>query len=231
MRLSADLNRCPLFQRLAPAELERVAEWSRRINLREGEMAFREGQPCEGFYIVTSGSVRLFKIGPEGRERTLHLVHPPHSFAEAAMFGRGVYPATCAALEETRLILVYRDPFLRMIREQPDFALRVFESLSHWLHCLLGQLENEAFLNARAKLASYLLREVRNQSSRKAPSSIELNQPKKNIASSLGMAPETFSRAQADLESRGLIRITGRKIEIPDPGALERILLLGKLGE
>ena len=50
----------------------------------------------------------------------------------------------------------------------------------------------------------------------------------KDIASELGMAPETFSRAQADLEGRGLIRPVGQKtITLLDPDGLENLLLGG----
>jgi CRP/FNR family transcriptional regulator, dissimilatory nitrate respiration regulator len=227
---SEELSQCPLFGRLAPAELEHLASASRTLEAPAGQFIFREGQPCEGFYVVLAGVVRVFKLGPDGRERTLHVIRPPHTFAEAAMFGPGTYPAFAQAVEPARLVLVQREPFLRLLGEQPATALRMFESLSKWLHQLLEQLENETFLNARAKLAHYLLREARAQSPQPGPRRIELNQPKKDVALQLGMAPETFSRAQADLDARGLVRIAGRKIEILDPGGLEQ-LLLGEIEE
>lgn len=195
------------------------------ITLRAGDLLFREGQSCEGFYVVETGCIRLFKIGPDGRERTLHVARPPHTFAEAAMFGPATYPAFAAAIEDSRLIFVRREPFLRWLQEQPDAALRLFESLSRWLRRLLDQLENETFLNARAKLAHYLMREARQQGSTGSPARIELRQAKKDVASGLGMAPETLSRALADLEARGLVRSTGRRVDLLEPDGLERLLL------
>jgi len=103
----------------------------------------------------------------------------------------------------------------------------MFESLSQWMHRLLDQLETQTFLSARAKLASYILRELRRQPAQTPPHRIKLGQPKKQIASQLGMAPETFSRAQTDLESAGLIAVSGRSIEIADPAGLEAIILGG----
>jgi len=38
------------------------------------------------------------------------------------------------------------------------------------------------------------------------------------------MAPETFSRAQADLEADGHIRVDRRRIDIPDVEALEAVI-------
>jgi len=169
--------------------------------------------------------VRVYKIGPDGRERTLHVVRPPYAFAEAALFGPGVFPAFAVALEQSRLIRVHREAFFRMLREQPESAMRVFESLSGWMRELLDQLENETFLNARAKLGNYLLREARRQRVSGARTQIELSDRKKDIASQLGMAPETLSRALADLETRRLIRSHGRRIDMLGIDALEALLM------
>ncbi|MHC4696995.1 MAG: Crp/Fnr family transcriptional regulator [Planctomycetota bacterium] len=222
---TADLARCPLFASVVPDDLARIAQASRVVNVRAGGTVFREGQLCEAFYIVAKGKVRVYKIGPDGRERTLHVVHPPYAFAEAAMFGPRFFPAFAAAIEDSRLIRVQREPFLRLLRERPESALRVFESLSGWMHRLLDQLENETFLNARAKLTNYLLRQARQQSADGAPGCVRLTESKKDIASQLGMAPETFSRALADLEARNLIRPSGRQVDLVDAEALESLLL------
>jgi CRP/FNR family transcriptional regulator len=223
--LQAELSRCPLFAGLTPEELTQVASACRIVTASAGEMLFREGQECGGFYMVVSGAVRVFKLSPEGRERILHVVRPGQSFAEAAMFGPGIYPAFAATTEDSHLIFVRREPFLQMLCQQPETCLRVFESLSRWLRRLLDQLESETFLNARAKLANYILREAGRRSPGSRACSIVLTQPKKDVASQLGMAPETFSRVLADLEERGVIHASGRQIDVPDIGALQGLLL------
>jgi CRP/FNR family transcriptional regulator len=221
-----ELARCPLFSTLPLADLARIAGAARTMRLPAGQMIFHEGQPCEGFYVVVAGSVRVFKIGPDGRERILHIVRSPHSFAEAAMFGQGVYPAFAAAIESSRLMLIRRDAFLNELRERPRLAFGVFESLSTWMRRLVDQLDDETFLNARARLANYLLRAARRQGTGAAsPCRVHLTEAKKDVASQLGMVPETFSRALADLESRGLIRMSGRRIDLLDLDAVETLLL------
>lgn len=223
--LAKELVRCPLFDRIDEAALRELGAVCRPIRRRKEEIIVREADPCEGFFVVADGLVRVYKIAPDGRERTLHLVRPPHSFAEAAMFHDGGYPAFAAAMEDSRLILVPREPFLRLLRGQPESSVRMFESLSVWMHRLLDQLETETFLNARAKLASYILRELRRRPAEPETRRIKLGAPKKEIASQLGMAPETFSRAQADLEISGLISVSGRSIDVADPLALEAVVL------
>lgn len=220
-----ELKKCPIFGCLAAEDLEKIRSACRSVSRKAEEVIFREGEPCHGFYIVTRGAARVFKIGPSGRERTLHVVRAPHSFAEAALFGRGIFPAFASAVEDSSFILVAREPFLRVLQDHPAVVLRLMESFSLWMHRLLDQLEDETFLNARAKLAHYLLRLSRRKGIHEGRCDVLLDQPKKDVALQLGMAAETYSRAQADLEGRGLIRPTGRTIEIPDLEALELLLL------
>jgi CRP/FNR family transcriptional regulator, dissimilatory nitrate respiration regulator len=224
-KLAEELRACPLFSGLGPDELEEIARNARTLRAASGTVIFREGQTSEGFYVVFEGCVRVFKMAPGGREHTLHVVRPPGSFAEAAIFAAGTYPAFAEALEDSRLAIVYREPFVRFLRERPDAAIRVIESLSRWLHRLLDKLESQTFLSARARLAAWLVREARRQGNSRGACEIDLPLAKKDLAGQLGMAPETYSRAQADLEDRRLIRAEGRRIRIADLAGLEESVL------
>lgn len=225
MTLAESLARCPLFEGLEPADLERAARGARSLGAPGGTLIFREGEPFEGFYVLLEGLVRIYKVAPGGREHTLHIMRPPNSFAEAVLFGGGAYPAFAEAMEDSRVVLVYREPFLRLLEERPGVALRMLESMSKWLHRLLDKLETETFLSARSRLAAWLLREARRGGAGREAREIELPLARKDLAAQLGMAPETLSRAQADLEARGSIAVAGRKIRIPDPVRLEDSLL------
>jgi CRP/FNR family transcriptional regulator len=223
------LTRCPLFASLDRAHLARLAGVCRERAYATGAMLFREGDPAEGFFIVTAGAVRVFKIAPDGRERTLHVIYPPHAFAEVAVFDARGYPAFASALSSARAVLVPRRPFLAMLDEEPGAARQLIQSLSQWMHRLLDQLEAEAFLNARARVATWLLRELERQGGGAGTGSVRLAQSRKDLALQLGVAPETLSRIQTELEERGTIRAGRRQIDILDRDGL-RDAILGQGG-
>lgn len=221
------LRATPIFGRLPADDLMRLASQVRPRKLVVDELVFREGEPCHGFYIVAEGGVRVYKISPDGRERTLHVMRPPHAFAEAAMFLPGGYPAFAVALEPSRVLMVPKAAFQSLLSSRPETAMSVFASLSTWLHRLLDQLENQTFLTARAKLAIFLAREAAHQGIATGPASLQLPDAKKTIASQLGMSPETLSRGLAELETRGLIRVDGKRVELTDVDALRTAALAG----
>jgi CRP-like cAMP-binding protein len=103
--------------------------------------------------------------------------------------------------------------------------LGLFRSLSQWLHRLLDELEAETFLNTRARVAAWLLREADGQPH--PTRRVTFSQPRKEIASQLGMVPETLSRIQADLAERGLIRAARRHVDILDREGLRDLIISG----
>lgn len=220
------LARCPLFSLLPPADLEQVARAASERAVRRGALIFREGDACEGFFVVAQGSVRIYKVSADGRERTLHVIRPPHSFAEAAIFSDDGYPAFAEATSDTRVVLVAREPFLRLLEARPSLSGGLFRSLSQWLHVLLDQLEVETFFNARARLATWLLREVEAQGEGRGDGArVKLQQSRKAIAQQLGMAPETLSRIQSEFEDARLIRAFPRQIAVIDRRGLRDVVL------
>ena len=51
------LLRSQIFEGLRPPEITEISSFSRVINLDKGETLFREGEPCEGFFVVQRGAI------------------------------------------------------------------------------------------------------------------------------------------------------------------------------
>ena len=87
------LKQCHLFAGTSEADRQLLLSISKTRDCNRGELLFEEGQVADGFYVVVSGKVKVFKLSPDGRERILHVIHPGSSFADAAIFDDGVFPA------------------------------------------------------------------------------------------------------------------------------------------
>src|SRR5262245_21718034 len=92
--LKPDLAALPHFRDLPPERRAKVAALARLVEVAAGEDVFREGQRCDGFYSVKEGLVRIYKRAPDGRDQVIHLIGPGHTFAEAALFHFGIFPAS-----------------------------------------------------------------------------------------------------------------------------------------
>ncbi|MFD2255451.1 Crp/Fnr family transcriptional regulator [Luteolibacter algae] len=217
--LASALKRVPIFQGLPAEDVERIAGYASRQSLEKGEILFEEGGEVKGFYIVTKGLIKAYRIGEGGREQLIHLVHPDESFAEPAVAGLPGYPAHTRALGKTEVILIPAAEFLAHLREQSDLALRMLASLSRHLHDLVSTIENYKLRDAETRLLHWLVRRCGGEER----TVIKLGISKGVLASELGTRQETLSRIFAKLRAAGEIRVEGREIVIPDTGRLRRL--------
>src|SRR6516165_2351238 len=106
------LKKSLLFSGLDEENLGEVATIAIRRSFAKGEALFTEGEPATGFYLLASGSIKLCKVSPDGKEKVLHFTHPSETFAEAAFFGDGKYPAEARALEKGEALFFPKESFM-----------------------------------------------------------------------------------------------------------------------
>lgn len=222
MARAEDLERIFLFAGLEPKEQERLAEVLVARSLERGEPLFFEGEPSEGFFAVSSGLVKLYKVAPDGREQVLHLVGPGQTFAEASLFGDGSYPASAEAVQPSEVWLVPKAPLLKLLKAEPEISIKMLASMATWLKRLSGLVETLSLKNVEGRLADYLLARAREEGRPRADGvEITLDMEKRIVAARIGTISETLSRALKKLKDGGFIREEGSKIVITDLEGLQ----------
>ena len=206
-------SKAPLFRSLGSSQVERVGALVEVRRLGADQVLFVAGEPCTGFYVVLEGAVRLLKPRDEGEETLLNVVHPGQSFAEAALFSGGAFPATARAMGETLLARVPREPFLALLRSDSLLCLKMLESLAAWHHRLTQQVQQLRSIDSGGRLKAWLVEEALRSPNRE----VLLRMPKKILAGQLGMTPETLSRQLRQLMAKGFIQVDGPHIRITNP--------------
>jgi CRP/FNR family transcriptional regulator len=223
------LRNCPLFADLPPADLENIAVATMLKSLDKDEYLFHENEPTRGFYIVQSGTVNVHRVNAVGKEQVIHIFRAGESFAEAALASPTGYPADARALEPTRVLLIQKDGILRLLKRQPELALRMIGAMSLHLRTLVGQLDDLTLKNLETRLANWLIKRCTDPQS-KRPVRIELTLTKRTLAAELGTVSETFSRTLAKFRAQKLIIVKGKIITVLSPAKLNA-LLRRNLGE
>lgn len=218
--MSATLRQSRLFAAVPAPDLASIAEGSALRSLQKGEMLFREGEKSEGFYVMQTGAVSIFRLAPDGREQIICIFRPPESFAEVTLATVETYPANAIALEPSQVIVVNRSRFRDLIRRQPDLALHMLGSMSLHLKHLVQSLQDIKGRQIEHRLAEYLMR----QSPAAAigcPVAVDLQVTKKVLAGQLGVTSETLSRTFARFRNEGLIQVQGARIQIVNGAGLK----------
>lgn len=225
--LADELRRVPLLGGLPPDVFSQIAALAGVRHITRGEVIFASGERAEFLPLLLAGQVKLFRTGPDGREQVLHLVRAPASFAEAAVFGPGVFPATAQAVDAGRLATVPREELLALLRRRPEVALALLASLSVWLRRLADLVDGLSLHTVEERVAAYLWSVfVRSGKPLKPGLEVRLEDAKNLIAALCGTAPEVLSRTFRKLEADGTVRVTGPTAELLDPARLHELAQL-----
>lgn len=217
MELTEILKKSLLFSGLDDEHLAEVAAIATRRPFVRGESLFSEGEPATGFYLLAQGSMKLCKVSPDGKEKVLHFVHPGETFAEAAFFGDGKYPAEARATEKGEAIFFPREGFMGLLERNPRFSLNLIVSLSLMLRRFARQIEELTFAEVPARLAAHLVELAERKSTVfQGTTYLDLDVKKGELASRLGTVSETLSRAFRKLKEEGLIEVEGSRVVIYD---------------
>lgn len=202
--------------------IEKIDRMSRVAVYEKGETIFAENSPCSGMYIVATGAVKIYKIGPDGREHVIHVAEPGETFGEAAMFLESPeYPAYAGAVKKTETIFIPNRPMLELLENDCRLSFQVLGSLAAWTHKLVTKLELLTLKDASSRLAGYMI--GRAGESGYGGAEFDISIPKQTLASQLAISSETLSRLLNRFEAQGLIESSGRHIKISDAKGLEEV--------
>lgn len=227
--IANSLLRSRIFAGLPAVDIAEISAFSTVRSLEKGEYLFREGEPCEGFFVVQRGVINVHRVSAAGKVQVIHVFHPGDSFAEPALTSKEGYPASARALTPGAVILVSKTEFLTLLRKRPELALRMIASMSQHLRTVVALLDDLTLKNSEARCIHWLLRHcpIPYES---APFEIRLDHPKRIVAAELNITSETLSRTLARLRDKKLIRTTGKTILVLNPQQFE-ITMRQLLGE
>ncbi len=217
MDITSIIAGIPLFDGLTPKQHADLGAIASRKYYSRGEIFFSEGDEAEGFYIILSGRVKIFKLSPDGKEQIFHILETPEPFGEAAVFAGKHYPASAQALADTPVLFFPTRKFVDLISREPSLALSMLALLSMRLRKLTMLVENLSLKEVPGRLAAYLL--LLNSRNGAQPD-ITLDVSKNQMASLLGTIPETLSRILKRMTDENLIKTDARTITILDQKGL-----------
>ncbi|HQF31469.1 MAG TPA: Crp/Fnr family transcriptional regulator, partial [Hyphomicrobiales bacterium] len=210
------ITQTAIFGGLTAENLDRLLEDAVVRSVGRGETLFLQGDPADAFYVMLEGWVKIYRMTPAGEEAVVGVFTRGQSFAEAAAFTKGAFPASGEAVTDSRVLIVAARHLFERITESPEIGLSMLASTSVHLHMLVRQIEQLKAHTGAQRVAEFLLQLC---STPRGACTIELPYDKALIAGRLGMKPESLSRAFQRLKEFG-VKIDQNKAAIRDIGAL-----------
>lgn len=113
------LRRVPLFSGIDAGKLKLLAFASDRVNYRDGEVLFRQGDDGDAAYVILSGVVDVYKEGPSGADK-IASVGSSSVVGEIAILCGTPRNATVKAATAVEVLRIRKDCFLRVLSTCPQ---------------------------------------------------------------------------------------------------------------
>ncbi|MGG1555524.1 Crp/Fnr family transcriptional regulator [Paenibacillus ferrarius] len=151
------IRQVPLFAQLNDAQLEAVTAISTRRSFKAGTVLFAEKEIGSVFYMVLSGSVKIYTTGSTGEEKILSICKAGESFGELSLIDGKPRSASAQTLEDCMLLAITGQSFLDLLRTHFDISLGIMQELSHRLRDTNQQVYDLTFLDARTRVLKSLI--------------------------------------------------------------------------
>ena len=221
MEIINQIAAVPLFEGLPVEQLQALARIMVAKLIKRGQAIFSEGDEAEGFYVIVSGRVKIFKLSPDGKEQILHISSVGEPFGEVPVFAGERFPAYAEAMEDSRTFFFPRPAFVNLIKKNPALALNMMALLARRLRLFTGMIESLSLREVPGRLAAHFLF-LSDQ--KEGAHELTLDISKNQLASLLGTIPETLSRILARMSNEGLIAIReARQIQILNRAGLKKL--------
>ena len=204
------------------ADFRTDAIWFPLRRVRAERPLIREGQAFETLHMVSGGSFKYIQTDVEGYEQVLGFAIRGDMVGLDGL-GHATHSTGAVALEDSTVVALCLRDLLALGREVP-----ALEALLH--HAAGAEVVRRgdtqylmAAPSSEVRVARFLLQLADRQTTLGHSSSrLRLCMTRRDIASYLGVAHETVSRAFTRLASEGLITVSQRDIELIDlPGLRE----------
>jgi CRP/FNR family transcriptional regulator len=192
-------------------ELLGATQFSR---LREGDIAYRQGQHCHNYVMCIEGQTRVFKTSESGREILLYQVGPGETcvLTTSCLIAGSPFPAESTAETDVLHAALPASTFHRLMGSSPHFRKFVLDNYGDLLSSLIMLVDEVAFASLDLRLARRLLAEANQEGI--------VAKTHQQLALDLGSVREVISRYLSEWERMGWVQASRGSIEVKNRSAL-----------
>jgi CRP-like cAMP-binding protein len=219
--ISRSSERPEIFRGVLPADRDMIFRAGRRKQFKRGEILHFEGQAPERVYLLTSGLVKVTKLGPGGKEVILRLSTPGDVFG-ATQCPFGQHCSTAHAFRPSATIMWGAEQFDRFVERVSRLRQNMLTVLTEDLRELEDRFSEVATQRIGVRVAVQLLRLV-HSIGRPVDKTIEIELSREELGQMTGTTLFTISRVLSAWESYGVVKPLRGTVAICDLNSLRLI--------
>jgi CRP/FNR family transcriptional regulator, cyclic AMP receptor protein len=220
----AALTKCPLFDGMSAAGIDRVRQSVRFLDFEPQREIISVGDRSDGVSILLTGLARVTLYSPEGHTVGFRRLEAGDLFGEFAAIDGRPRSASVEAAEPCRVARLEAPLFWELMRQEPSFSGAVLWHLVELSRNLTERIYEFSTLAVNNRIHAELLRMARHGVVQSGRPWIDPAPTHAEMAAHISTHREAVSRELSRLMILGLIGKRGSAMVVKDMARLERMV-------
>ncbi|MBI2918197.1 MAG: Crp/Fnr family transcriptional regulator [Chloroflexi bacterium] len=211
------LQRVDILKGLSMEELEMLFHGVMIRETTPGTVFFTPEDLSERLFILKEGQVEVYRLTLDGRRLVTRRIGPGRVFGEMGLLGQTMEGCFAEAIEPSLVCSASREDILRLIRERPEVALRLLETVTNHLRTVEERLQQVVFSPVKVRLATFLLANA------DPPTGVLAGYTHADIGDAIGALRQTVTETLNQMQGQGLVEIAHKHIRVKEPQRLKAL--------
>ncbi|WP_017756667.1 Crp/Fnr family transcriptional regulator [Calidifontibacillus oryziterrae] len=212
MSITSHLKKVSLFEKLSTEELQQIEKIAMKSGYTANKVLFNEGDKGDFLYIILIGSVKIYSI-VKGKEKIITILKKGDSFGELALIDDQPRSATAETLEDSVLLCISKQSFMKLMQENFNVTQKVLMQLSARLRKTNEHVTDLVFNDAKTNVIKALI-QLSIDHGKRLNDIVEIHVKisTKDISKMAGISPEVVDYVIKDLENKNVLSYYQQKI-------------------
>jgi CRP-like cAMP-binding protein len=205
--------------KLSDEEIEKLSFNCALVKFYKGDSLIKQGTFSTNVAYLRSGLAKIHIAGPY-HEQIVRIVKAPTYLGLPTTFGDKINQYSVTVIDEAEVCFIDINAFRGLLNSNPDFSYEIMLELCRNELEVYHKCANRTQKQIRGKIADVLI-----EFSEKLYSTSSFNLPltQEDIGNLVDSSRESVSRVLTEFERDGIIRFTGKKVEILNKKSLQMI--------
>jgi len=191
------------YSSLSITDLESFARIATKRRYKKNMVLIQQGDDTASLYILLEGEMKVYIEDDQGRELTVKILKPGDSFGELALIGDFPRIANVITLMDCVVSVVSKDSYLAILKENPQIALALMQSLANMVRETTEELSCIALSDVYGRLTHILEKyAVDREGQKQIPKFTH-----REISNMIGSSREMVSKIMKELEKGDYISV------------------------
>jgi CRP/FNR family transcriptional regulator, polysaccharide utilization system transcription regulator len=210
-----------IFRHLTPEEHEMISFDKNCEPYKKGSVIYHEGNRISGCYCVSSGIIKIYKTGIDGKEQIVTFAKKGDIIGFRSVLSGELACTTAKVIEDAHLCYIPGDTLIQIFKNNGEFSMDLMQLACKELGEANAYITDIAQKTVRERLAEVLLH-LKNNFDLDDDQFLQITLTREELANIVGTATESVIRLLSEFKSDKLIELHGRRIKLLDIKGLKK---------